>query len=146
MLGAAARADRLNLAMDMPVAVANLDIDAAVGIIGGEEDGTLLARAFPTVDGWPAAATGGAPRSDFQARHHLGPSAGYHPALMIEHLFLQKGILRTVRMVVKSGTEVEESRRGGVLWSSGAKWRSCRRWDDARSPDEAPSSEETRRV
>lgn len=49
MFGGAARADRLNRseAEEMPVAIADLDIDLSTWIVGGEEHSRSLAGAFP---------------------------------------------------------------------------------------------------
>ena len=59
MFGSAARADGVNLAeaVEVPVAVADLDVDPAPAFPGGEEDGRGLAVAFPA-DGWGDAAGG----------------------------------------------------------------------------------------
>ncbi len=59
MLGGATGADGVDLAeaVEVPVAVADLDVDPAAGFPGGEEDGRRLAVAFPA-DGRGDAAGG----------------------------------------------------------------------------------------
>ena len=47
MLGAAAGTDGLHDALDMPVAVASLDVDAAAIVVGGEQHRRLLAATLP---------------------------------------------------------------------------------------------------
>src|SRR5215212_4079630 len=47
MFGAAAGTDGLHDALDVPVAVASLDVDAAAGVVRGEQHRRLPAATFP---------------------------------------------------------------------------------------------------
>lgn len=53
VLGRATRANRLDLAESeqVPIAITDLDIDPAIGAIGGQQHGRFLARALPAI-GW----------------------------------------------------------------------------------------------
>ncbi len=57
VFGGALGADRLHLAEPehMPVPVPNLDVDLATRIVGRQQHGRLLARAFPPVRRWRGA-------------------------------------------------------------------------------------------
>jgi hypothetical protein len=50
MIGAALRTDGANGTDDMPIAITDFDVDAAIGLVRGQKNRRILASAFPPIN------------------------------------------------------------------------------------------------
>jgi hypothetical protein len=76
VLGAAAGTDRLHDALDVPVAVAGFDVDAAAAVVRGEEHRRLPAATLPAEQDVPRRIQIAKPRGIPLLGHCLLPPAG----------------------------------------------------------------------